>query len=113
MMASDYVDDLVKVLQDALGQQPTVNGEHVEFASIHQVGHFVRNSLSDDLKNLLAMSNAATLLVGPPSKDDRTLEIRGDCTMFGENKVTVTVSKGERRIMTATVEFFPDANSSI
>jgi len=109
-------------LSDALagGQsgafRQTAPDQRSEFTDLHQVAHFLRDRISEELAGVMVHSNLPQLLVGEPEDVKGALTVEGSCEDgpsdqefdTGErNPFTVTVKKDGETVMVIRTAFWP------
>lgn len=110
---SDASDRLAKLIMDAM-EPKTVRKMQVapeyqhQFASLHQVGHFIRERLGENIADILAVTNLPTLLAGEVQEDSKQMVVTTDCYMEAQNQVMVRVGFDDGPpLMTFQVVFTP------
>lgn len=121
-MTNPFAAILEEILSEALagGQDKVYRQvsaeERAEFSSLHQMAHFLRDRISEELAGMLIHTNLSQMLVGEPDSATRKLTIEGACEDkpsdreydTGErNPMTVSVKLGNETVMAVRVAFYP------
>lgn len=113
---------LQAVLADAMGEQAhrqTAPDTRHQFKDLHQVAHFLRDRVAEELARVMVHTNLPQLLVGDPTEEGGALTIEGACEDApsdrefdtGErNPFTVTVKRDGETVMVMRTTFWPQVD---
>lgn len=112
---SDPISEFEKMLASVAGvrasSQVPPSERSQEFDSRHELAHFIRDRLAEDLESMVRDTNMPQLLVGEPDGPGNQMKLEAACKITKNHGISWTLEYNGEIVLALHMSMYPTVNA--